>query len=92
MEKCNENVVEWLKDEKRATLTSTQGRYRTKIKKLAKAHPQECEIVAENKDGSIVAHIPVSWIKISPLRKVSDEQKEQARERIMEVNRRHANT
>ncbi len=90
MENDKENVIEWVRDEKRATLTLTQGRYRSKIKKLAKTHPEECQIVEDNKDGSIVAHIPVNWIKISPLKKVNEQQKEQARERMkMMQNNRH---
>ena len=87
MENCNENVIEWFKGEKRATLTLAQGRHCTRIKKLSEAHPLECEIAAENKDGSIVAHIPVNWIKINPSRNISEEQREQARER-MKANRR----
>lgn len=61
----NENVIDWIRDSKYATVTFSQGRYITKIKKLAEKYPDECEIVAENKDGSILAHIPVKWIKIS---------------------------
>lgn len=61
----NENIIEWIRDSKYATVTFSQGRYITKIKKLAEKYPDECEIVAENKDGSIMAHIPVKWILIS---------------------------
>ncbi len=90
MANYKENIIEWVRDEKRATLTITQGRYQSKIKKLAKTHPEECQIVANNKDGSIVAHVPVAWIKISPLKKVNEQQKEQARERMkMMQNNRH---
>ena len=35
MENCNENVIEWFKGEKRATLTLTQGCHCTRIKKLS---------------------------------------------------------
>ncbi len=77
-----ENVVEFLKDGSRATVTFSQGRYKTRIKRLAAEHPESCEIIAENSDGSILAHIPVSWVKISPLREVSEEFREQARERM----------
>ena len=80
-----ENVIEFYADDKRATVTFTQGRYVSRIRKLAEEKPDECQIVAENKDNSIVAHIPVRWIKISPVREVSDEQKEAARERFLKL-------
>lgn len=64
-ESLQENAIEFLRNADRATATFTQGRYITKIKKLAEKYPDECEIVAENRDGSIVAHFPVKWISIS---------------------------
>lgn len=76
---CAENVIEWIKDEKQATLTLSQRRTINKVKKLAEVHPEECQIVAENKDGSICAHVPVSWVKISPPRGVSEERRELSR-------------
>ena len=47
-----ENVIEWVKDGKTATLSLTQGRTISKVMKLAKNRPGECKIIAENKDGS----------------------------------------
>lgn len=78
----NENAIEFLRNAKMATVTFTQGKYISKIQKYAESFPDEVEIVAQNKDGSIVAHIPVKWIKISPPRQISEEQKEAARERL----------
>lgn len=59
-----ENCIEFLKDAKTATVTFSQGRYITKIKKLAEKYPDQVQIVHSNKN-SIVAHIPVKAIKIS---------------------------
>ena len=73
----SENAIEFVKDGSRATVTFSQGRYKTRIKELAKKHPEECEIVAENKDGSMLAHIPVSWIRINPVKELSDKQLKQ---------------
>lgn len=81
----NENVIEWIKDGKTATLSLTQGRTISRVMKLAKRRPEECKIVAENKDGSICARVPVGWIKISPIKEVSEEQKEAARVRMKEM-------
>lgn len=78
-----DNVIEFLKGDKTATVTFCQARFITKIRKLAEKYPDECQITHENKDGSIVAHIPVKWIKISRVeRHLSDEQIEIARERV----------
>lgn len=83
-----ENVIEFYADEKTATVTFTQGRYITRIRKLAESNPTECEIVAENKDGSIVAHIPVRWVKIYPGgtgREFSEEEKAANSERLKKM-------
>lgn len=80
MDKCIENVIEFLKDEQRATVTFSQGRYKSRIKKLAAERPEECQIMAENQDGSMCAHIPVSWIKINLPKKLTKNQIEQAKE------------
>lgn len=88
MEGFNENVIEFIRDEKTATVSFTQGRYITRIKELAKQKPDECKIVYTNKDGSIVAHIPTSWIKINPSRELSDEVKEKYKQ--MALNNFHS--
>lgn len=79
---CGENNIEFLKGATTATVCFSQGRYVTRIRKLAESHPDECKILYTNSDGSIVAHIPTKWVKISPTRKVSDKQKEAASERL----------
>ena len=61
-----ENVIEWVKDKKRATLSLSQRRTITRIKELAQKYPDKCQILAENMDGSVYAHIPTEWIRINP--------------------------
>ncbi len=80
MDRCIENMIEFLQNEERATVTFSQGRYKTRIGKLAKERPKECQIVAENPDGSLCAHIPVTWIKINPGYQLTEEQREQKAE------------
>ena len=91
MDRCIENVIEFIENEDRATVTFSQGRYKSRIKRLAAEHPEECQIAAENEDGSLCAHIPVAWVKISPLREVSQEQREMARERMCKYHSEHGN-
>ena len=89
MDKCTENIIEFLSDEEKAMVTFSQGRYKSRIKKLAAERPEKCEIVAENQDGSICAHIPVSWIKVYPSREVSEEQRQRARKAMLTYNSKH---
>lgn len=77
-----ENVIEWVKDDKRATLSLSQRRTITRIKKLAEKYPDKCEILAENKDGSLYAHIPVEWVRINPGMNLTDEQKAERAKRL----------
>ena len=82
-----ENAIEFYKGDKVATGSFTQERYITRIRELAKKYPDECQIVAENKDGSICCHFPTRWIKISANKKeMTDEQKEAAKERLMKFH------
>lgn len=66
-----------------------RNKFTTKIKKLAKEYPDEVAIVYTNTDGSIVARIPVKYIKISHPRSVSreytEEQKEELRQRMKRI-------
>ena len=79
-----ENVIEWLRNMGRATISFSQGRMVSKIRKLAEDYPEDIDIYSDN-GNSVVAHIPVKWIKISPPRKISDEQKEAAAERFRKM-------
>ena len=78
-----ENVIEWMKNGKIATLTLSQSKYINKIKKLAEKFPDEVKITAENSD-CIVCHIPTSYIKINnpPKRIYSEEERAAMTERL----------
>lgn len=79
----NENCIEWIRNSDRATCTLTQGRYITKVMKLAEKYPDRVQIVTVNKDGSIVAHIPTNMIKINANEhNLTDEQKEEIKDRL----------
>ena len=64
-----ENVIEWLQNKNVACCTFSQGRYISRLKKLKEKYPDDVKIIAENKDGSVVARFPVKWVKIGPPRK-----------------------
>lgn len=87
-ENTSEFAIEWLRGAKTATVTAPCGsKLNHKIKKLAEKYPEEVTITHENADGSLVAHIPVEYIKVSKpaSREMSDEQKEAAAVRLAEA-------
>ena len=59
-----ENVIEFIKNSNRMTLSLSQGKWITKVKKLKEKYPTEVDII-ENKDGTILAHMPVSYLHLS---------------------------
>lgn len=82
-ETTQENVIEWIRNDKTVTVTfANNTRFNTKVKKLADKYPDEVEIVKENHDGSIVAHLPLSYIKVSHPKIMSEENKIKAAERL----------
>ena len=76
-----ENSIEWINGQRAVTVSLSQAKFINKVKKLASDHP-EVEILAENEDGSIYAHLPLNYIKISAPRQMSEDQKQKARERL----------
>lgn len=87
MDRCTENVIEFLGNQQQATVTFSQGRYKTRIRKLAEARPEECQIVAESADGSICAHIPTAWVRIAPSPTRTEAQKEASRQNMLKIPR-----
>lgn len=80
MDSMNENVIEWIKGEKRAHITAANGtRLKGRILKLAEN--DQVIITVQNKDGSICATVPVDWIRINPSRQLTEEQKQEYAER-----------
>ena len=71
---------------KYAYFSSDEKKWRTKIEKLAKEHPDEVTIIrhAEENDGCVYARIPSYYMKIQPKKRsnMSDEQKLAVRERL----------
>ena len=47
MNGCNENAIEFMTNGTKATLTFSQGRYKSVIRKLAEKHPEDCQIIAD---------------------------------------------
>ena len=79
----NEFCIEWIKGNDYAGVTVPSGTaLKSKLMRYAEERPDEVKLMAENKDGSALFHIPISYVKVSPPRKVSEEQKKAAGERF----------
>lgn len=65
MAELRENCIEWLNGQNVVSVTLSQKRLITKVKKMAKEHPESVMILAENEDGSIFAHLPLKAVKLS---------------------------
>ena len=82
----NEFSIEWIKGGDYAGVTAPSGTaLKSRLLRLAKEKPDEVKVIAINQDGSIFVHVPVPYIKVSPPRQVSDEQKEAASERFKQM-------
>ena len=60
-----ENAIEWLTGQDTITVSLTQKRFINRVRKHAKRFPKSVEIVAENEDGSICAHLPINALHLS---------------------------
>ena len=76
-----ENNIEWITGDSTIAVTLTSQRHITKIRKLAERKPDEVKIVA-NKDGSIYATLPLSYLKFNPPKDLTEEQKKELAERL----------
>lgn len=82
----NEFCIEWIKGNDYAGVTVPSGTaLKSKLMRYAQERPDEVKLMAENKDGSAFFHIPISYVKVSPPRKVSEEQKKAAGERFKKM-------
>ena len=84
MYEVRETVIEHCDGDAHATVTAAERNMAYKIRVLAEKHPDDVHIIAENHDGSLMAHVPFKWVKISPPRRsnLTDEQKKNIAERL----------
>lgn len=90
-EKNRENAIEWIWGSDTATVTLSSPRHITRIEELAQKHP-EVEVRVRNDDGSIVAHIPVKYIKFNAPKQMSEEQKIELKNRMRFMNKTDSST
>ena len=87
MQRVLETVFEHEDGRDTFTISACEKWSARKIRKLAEAHPDEVKIVAENEDGSLLAHVPLGWVSIRPKRKMSQVQLDQLRQMRQNKNK-----
>lgn len=84
-----ETCVGYIDVDKHATFCSAEKKWINKINKLKERYPDDVEIIAtpDDNDGIILVHIPKSWLKINPPKKMNltDEQKAERAERMRKL-------
>ena len=80
----NETVFEIEGDRDHWTVSTGQSVWRNRLFKLAEEHPDEVKCLVRNEDGSVMFHIPKSYLAVRPPKKMNftEEQKQAARERL----------
>lgn len=71
MTEIRETAIDHVAGEDHATFCSSEKKWINYIHKLKNEYPDEVDIRHINDDGSLVAHIPASWIRVKPKKKVS---------------------
>lgn len=81
-----ENVIEWLDGEDVIAVTLHQKRFVNQVRNLAK-QDKNVTILAQNSDGSIFAHLPISYLKLRRNRTVNQtaEEKSEWAERMRQL-------
>lgn len=61
-----ENVIEFINGQRTATVTFSNRKHINRIKKIYSERNSEFSYFHENDDGTIIAKVPLHWIKINP--------------------------
>jgi hypothetical protein len=82
-----ETVFEHLDGKDTWTISTDERTWKNRLVKLAEQNPAEVECVAVNRDGSVMYHVPASWVRLRPLvkRNLTDEQRAALADRIKSV-------
>lgn len=84
-----ENCIYWLDGDKVATVNFvSRSRYASKVRKLREKFPDDVKIFSDRKDGSLIAAVSVKMVKINLKQmNLTDERKEELRERISAIRK-----
>lgn len=79
----DENVIEWVNGSDYIGVTLSQKKWINKVELFA-TQDENVQILARNADGSIFAHLPISYLKLSKKRTVelTNEERGELAERL----------
>lgn len=81
----NETSVERIQGEEYCTVFTAERKFINQLKEFSTKYPEQVDIIKENEDGSILAHVPSNWfrfIKPPTKRNFTEEQKQAMVERM----------
>lgn len=83
LEAMTDVTIGWEKGDKFAEANLPAGhRLNNKLQKLHEQRPEDFPTFYLNSDGSLYAKFPISWVKISPPKQLSEEQIEIAKKNL----------
>lgn len=89
MAEIKETVFECTNEKIYATISSNEQKWINKVRSYAEQKPEDVQIICapENNQGYILAHVPKTWMKLSPPRAVNytDEQRAALAERMIKA-------
>lgn len=89
-----ETAFEYISCQNYANFCTSEPKWIRKITELAQSHPEEVQITIhpEKNSGMLCAHLPKSWFRISPPKKMTltDEQRAAAAERLSKARKKKA--
>lgn len=78
-----ESSIYWVNGEKVVSFMAPRNtKLARKVLRLADSKPDDVKIDRVNDDGTVFAHFPLKYLKITPPREMSDEQKSMMAERM----------
>lgn len=80
-------AIDWTNSET-VWASGDEKKLKNTILRLAKEYPDDVEIKTwpEDNDGTIVATLPRSWVKIRPPKRLTDETKKKLADRLRSVS------
>ena len=91
MDEVRETVYEHISGGETFTITAAERWSVSMLRRLKEKYPEQVQITRENKDGSLLAHLPADWMRIVPKRKdtLTDERRAALAERMRKRNSKH---
>lgn len=89
----NETAIDRVTGDDFCSVYTDEKKYIRQLKKFAEDYPKDVEIIKENFDGSVLAHVPYEWfrfIKPPTKRNLTEEQRRNVAERMKKARAQKA--